>query len=97
MDWLPNARDIAILVLAVINVVVLLLVAIMLLVVVIVMRTQFGPLVQSLRKTANTVEGTASYLSEATAAPVVKVASVMAAAGKFVGVFTGRSRGKKRK
>lgn len=92
---LATARDIAIVVLAVMNIIVLIIALVLLLVLVQVVRTQIAPLLNSVKRTANTVEGTTSYLSRTAVSPVVRAAGLAAAAARFAQVFMGRT-GRKR-
>ena len=81
---LAAARDIAIIILAVLNIVAILIAIVLLLVLIGLLRGQIIPLMESLRRTAGTVEGTTTYLSRTAVSPLVRVAGVAAAATKFV-------------
>jgi len=69
----------------------LLILGIVLLVVLLgVVRSQIVPMLDSLKKTVDTVEGTTVYISRSTVSPLVRIASLAVAASKFVQVLTGR-------
>lgn len=86
------ARDLAIIVIALesfvaIGVVILLVLKVMKLVDTI--QKEIPGLVASARRTAHTVEGTASFVSKTVATPIIRFASVAAAASKFTQVILG--------
>ncbi len=87
---MEGTRDVAIIVLASINVIVLLLVAILLLALIFLVRKQIVPLIESFRRSAGTLEGTVNQISEATVSPIAKAAGIVAAASKFKDVFEGK-------
>jgi hypothetical protein len=53
-------------------------------------------LVASAKRTAQTVEGTATFFSKTVATPIIRVASVAAAASKFTQVMLGMDKPKRR-
>lgn len=93
---LAAARDIAIIFLAILNIIVLIILAILLYVLVRLVRDQLVPLLGSVRRTVNTVEGTTDYISRTAVTPIVRIAGLAVAASRFLEVIRGRSGKKKR-
>lgn len=94
---LAAARDIAIIFLAIINIIVLIVLAILLYVLVRLVQDQIVPLLGSVKRTANTVEGTTDYISRTAVSPIVRIAGLTVAASKFLEVIRGRGGKKKRR
>ncbi len=93
------ARDLAIIIVAVesivaIGVSILLVLKVMKLVDTV--QREVPGLVASAKRTVDTVQGTASFLSKKVATPVIKVASAAAAASKFTQVILGMEKPKRR-
>ena len=92
---LAAARDIAIIILAVINIITLIVLAILLYVLIQLVRHQIVPLMRSVKRTVDTVEGTTAYVSRSAVSPIARVAGLTVAAAKFFQVLSGRVRRKK--
>lgn len=90
---LAAARDVAIIILCIINIITLIVLAVLLWVLVQLVRNGVIPLMNSAKRTVNTVEGTANYLSRTAISPAVRIAGVAAAATTFFRAI--RSRPKK--
>ncbi len=57
------------------------------------LRGEVMPILDTVRRTTNTVQGTAEFVSETTVRPLIRAASAMAAATRFVRAFFGLTRG----
>ncbi|MHB1131944.1 MAG: hypothetical protein ACYC4L_06090 [Chloroflexota bacterium] len=56
------------------------------------LRGEVAPILDSVRRTSNTVKGTAEFVSDSTVLPLIRVASATAAASRFVRAFLGLAR-----
>lgn len=92
---LAAARDIAIIFLAILNIIVLITLTILLYVLIHLVRDQIVPLMGSMRRTVDTVEGTTQYISRTAVSPIVRIAGLAVAASRFAEVLRHRSSKKK--
>jgi hypothetical protein len=93
MSALAAARDIAIIVLAVLSLVIGVLLVILLLQLqglIRLLQEEIRPILASAQETIGTVRGTTSIVSEYVVSPVAHVASILSGVRQTVGVFTGR-------
>jgi len=90
---LATIRDIAIITIALLDVVLLVLLAAIAYVtwkVLSMIRTELPPVVGSVKKTATTVEGTTDFISTTAAMPLIRAVSLVFAATRFMQVLFGR-------
>ncbi|HEX5415892.1 MAG TPA: hypothetical protein VFZ25_09505 [Chloroflexota bacterium] len=91
---LATIRDIAIILVAVMDFILLFLLALIALFVwrmVAMIRAELPPVVGSVKKTATTVEGTTDFITTTAAMPLIRAVSLLFAATRFVQVLIGRS------
>ncbi len=96
---METVRDIAIIFLAITNLVALLVIIVLALYVIKLLRTLQGEvpaLFSSARRTMDTVQGTTTFVGRTAVMPIIRVASGAAAAGRFVQVLFGLDREKRR-
>lgn len=89
---METARDILVILLAFLSIVVVVLLVILIYQVwslVRLIRGEVTPILESVRQTTSTVKGTAEFVSETTVLPIIRVASAMAAANRFVRALFG--------
>lgn len=90
---LATLRDIAIIIVAVLDIVLLLLLVFIAFVVwkiLALFRTEILPVVEGVKRTVTTVEGTTDFVSTTAAMPLIKAVSLVFAATRFVQVLLSR-------
>ena len=91
---LATIRDIAIIFMALADIILLALLALIAYAgwrIVTMIRTELPPVVGSVKKTATTVEGTTDFITTTAAMPLIRAVSLVFAATRFMQVLIGRS------
>lgn len=90
---LATIRDIAIILIALLDIVLLVLLAAIAFVawkLLSMIRTELPPVVGSVKKTATTVEGTTDFITTTAAMPLIRAVSLLFATSRFLQVLIGR-------
>lgn len=95
MEWLAVARDVAIIIVAILDIVLL---AILAVIAFLAWRLfgqvkgQLPELLDTAKATATTVKGTTDFVSDRAVTPIIRVAALLSAIGRFIAVLFGGER-----
>ncbi|HVC32457.1 MAG TPA: hypothetical protein VNL16_03000 [Chloroflexota bacterium] len=94
LQWLAAIRDVAIIVVAILDVVllgILIVISYVILKLVLTLRAEVMPVLGAVKKTTTTVEGTTDFISTTVARPLIRLVALVFAVTRFFQALFGRS------